>query len=49
MLVGAALARHDRSSAHRLLTRCLDVLADLDAPQSPSTRRLQHRLTDLTA
>jgi DNA-binding SARP family transcriptional activator len=49
VLVGAALARRDRSGARRLLTRCLDVLADLDAEPSRSTRQLERRVLGLTA
>jgi DNA-binding SARP family transcriptional activator len=49
VLVGAALARRDRSSAHRLLTRCLAILADLDVQPSLSTRQLQRRLHNVTA
>ena len=44
VLVGAALARRDRSSAHRLLRRCLDALADLGVNPSATTLQLQRRL-----
>jgi DNA-binding SARP family transcriptional activator len=44
VLVGAALARRDRSSAHRLLRRCLEALADLGVDPSATTLQLQRRL-----
>lgn len=49
VLVGAALARRDSSAARRLLSRCLDALADLDAEPTRSTRQPQHRVHGLTA
>jgi LuxR family maltose regulon positive regulatory protein len=44
VLVGAALARGDRSAAHRMLGRCLDVLVDLGVEPSPATRQLRRRV-----
>jgi DNA-binding SARP family transcriptional activator/tetratricopeptide (TPR) repeat protein len=44
VLVGGALARRDRSAAHRMLTRCLDALSDLGVDPSLATLQLQRRL-----
>ncbi|HEY3140859.1 MAG TPA: BTAD domain-containing putative transcriptional regulator [Acidimicrobiales bacterium] len=44
ILVGAALARGDRSGARRMLTRCMDALAELDAQPSGATQQLQRRV-----
>lgn len=44
VLVGAALARRDRSTAHRMLQRCFDALTDLGVQPSDATRQLQRRL-----
>ncbi|HMG45667.1 MAG TPA: BTAD domain-containing putative transcriptional regulator [Acidimicrobiales bacterium] len=44
VLVGAALARGDRSGARRLLDRCLDALADLRAQPSLATEQLRRRV-----
>jgi DNA-binding SARP family transcriptional activator len=44
VLVGAALARQNRSGARRLLTRCIDALADLGVGPSEATLQLQRRL-----
>ena len=49
VLVGAALARGDRSAAHRMLTRCLDALADLDAEPCDTTRQLRRRVLGIDA
>ena len=49
VLVGAALARRDRSAAHRLLLRCLDALADLGVEPSSTTIQLQRRLKTVDA
>jgi LuxR family transcriptional regulator, maltose regulon positive regulatory protein len=46
VLVGAALARDDRSAALRLLRRCLEALADLGVEPSEATRRLRRRLVE---
>jgi DNA-binding SARP family transcriptional activator len=43
VLAGAALARGDRSSARRILTRCLQVLAELGVEPSGATRQLERR------
>jgi DNA-binding SARP family transcriptional activator len=43
-LAAAALARGDRSAAHRNLQRCLDVLAELGIEPSATTRQLEHRI-----
>ena len=45
VLVTAALTRHDRSAARRLLTRCFAALADLGVDPTPTTLRLHHRVT----
>jgi DNA-binding SARP family transcriptional activator len=44
VLVGAALARDDRSAARRLLQRCTDALAELDSTPSPATQQLHRRV-----
>ena len=44
VLVGGALARHDRSAARRMLARCVEALADLGVEPSPATRLLERRL-----
>jgi DNA-binding SARP family transcriptional activator len=44
VLVGAALARRDRSGALRVLTRCLEALQDLGVDPSPTTQQLQRRV-----
>jgi DNA-binding SARP family transcriptional activator len=44
VLVGAALARRDRSGANRLLIRCFDALSDLGVEPSPTTLQLHRRL-----
>ncbi|MGH9209120.1 MAG: BTAD domain-containing putative transcriptional regulator [Acidimicrobiales bacterium] len=44
VLVGAALARRDRSGAQRLLVRCMEALAELGVEPSESTRQLHRRL-----
>jgi DNA-binding SARP family transcriptional activator len=44
VLVGAALARQNRSGARRLFTRCVDALADLGVEPSEATLQLQRRL-----
>jgi ATP/maltotriose-dependent transcriptional regulator MalT/DNA-binding SARP family transcriptional activator len=44
VLVGAALARGNRSAARRLLDHCLAALADLGVAPSEATRQLQRRL-----
>ena len=44
VLVGGALARGDRSSAHRMLARCLDALGDLGVDPSIATLQLERRL-----
>jgi DNA-binding SARP family transcriptional activator len=44
VLIGAALARGDRSGARRLLARCLDVLEDLGADPSEATQQLSRRV-----
>jgi len=44
VLVGAALARQNRSGALRLFTRCVDALADLGVEPSETTLQLQRRL-----
>jgi DNA-binding SARP family transcriptional activator len=46
VLVGAALARGDRSAAHRMLTRCLEALAELGVEPSETTRRLRRRVVE---
>jgi DNA-binding SARP family transcriptional activator len=48
VLVGAALARGDRSGAHRMLERCRTQLAELGTGLSPATRRLARRLLGAT-
>ena len=45
VLVGAALARDDRSAATRMLRRCTDALADLGATPSEPTRQLERRIS----
>ena len=47
ILVGAALARGDTSSAHQRMARCLEALAELGADPSPATTHLRRRLTGL--
>jgi len=49
VLVGAALTRHDRSAALRMLGRCLDALKDLGVDPSDSTQQLQRRLLPVGA
>ena len=44
VLVGAALARDDRSTARRLLHRCTDALAELGSIPSTATQQLQRRV-----
>jgi DNA-binding SARP family transcriptional activator len=44
VLVGAALARGDRSGARRLLDRCHCALDELGAAPSSSTQQLARRL-----
>jgi len=44
VLVGAALARDDRSAARRLLQRCVDALAELDSTPSTATQQLHRRV-----
>ena len=44
VLVGAALARGDRSAARRMLTRCLETLSDLHVDPSDETRQLRRRV-----
>jgi DNA-binding SARP family transcriptional activator len=44
VLVGAALARGDRSGAHRLLQRCREALDEMGATPSPATQQLARRL-----
>jgi LuxR family transcriptional regulator, maltose regulon positive regulatory protein len=44
VLVGAALARDDRSTARRLLQRCIDAQAELGSPPSTATQQLRRRV-----
>jgi LuxR family maltose regulon positive regulatory protein len=44
VLVKGALTRGDRSAAYRLLTHCLEALADLGVEPSESTHQLRRRL-----
>ena len=44
VLVAAALAKGDRSAAHRLLDRCLAALAELGVEPSEPTLQLRRRL-----
>jgi DNA-binding SARP family transcriptional activator len=44
VLVGAALARRDRSAALRMLGRCLEAVKDLGVDPSDATQQLQRRL-----
>jgi ATP/maltotriose-dependent transcriptional regulator MalT/DNA-binding SARP family transcriptional activator len=44
ILIGAALARGDRSAAHRRLGRCLESLAELDLDPSDGIQQLRRRL-----
>jgi hypothetical protein len=44
VLVGAALAQGQRSTAHRLLQRCLAALADLGVTPTEPTLQLRRRL-----
>jgi ATP/maltotriose-dependent transcriptional regulator MalT/DNA-binding SARP family transcriptional activator len=44
VLVGAALARGDRTSAHRLLSRCLHVLGELGLEPADTTEQLRRRV-----
>lgn len=44
VLVGAALARHDRSGALTMFTHCVDALADLGVEPSQATLQLKRRL-----
>jgi DNA-binding SARP family transcriptional activator len=44
VLVGAALARNDRSGARRLLERCRSALDEVGAGLSPTTQQLARRL-----
>jgi LuxR family maltose regulon positive regulatory protein len=44
ILIGAALARGDRSAAHRRLVRCLDSLTELDLDPSDGIQQLRRRL-----
>jgi DNA-binding SARP family transcriptional activator len=46
VLVGAALARGDRSAAHRILGRSVAMLGDLGASPSPATEQLRRRVLD---
>jgi DNA-binding SARP family transcriptional activator len=47
VLVGAALARGDRSAAHRTLDRCLQALGDMGIQPSPTTEQLGRRIQTL--
>lgn len=49
VLVGAALARGDRSAAHRMLEHCLAALAELDVEPSDATQQLRRRMQGVTA
>jgi DNA-binding SARP family transcriptional activator len=49
VLVGAALARRDRSGAVRILNRCLDAVAELGVDPSPATTQLQRRTQTVEA
>ena len=49
VLVGAAMTRHDRSGALRMLGRCLDALEDLGVDPSASTQQLRRRLQPVEA
>jgi DNA-binding SARP family transcriptional activator len=44
ILIGASLARGDRSTAHRQLARCLESLTDLGLDPSDSIQQLRRRL-----
>jgi DNA-binding SARP family transcriptional activator len=44
VLVGAALARDDRSTARRLLQHCTDALAELGSAPSAATQQLLRRI-----
>lgn len=47
VLVGAALASGDRSAGRRILTRCLDALAELGVAPSAATQQLARRVGGL--
>ena len=49
VLVGAALARGDRSAARRILDRSVAMLGDLGAEPSPATEQLRRRVLGVAA
>ena len=49
VLVGAALARGDRSAAHRILERSVAMLGDLGAAPSAATEQLRRRVLGVAA
>lgn len=44
VLIGAAMARRDRSGAHRMLGHCIDALDELGAQPSAATCQLRRRV-----